>query len=1102
MTIRFEKFIKSFNNKYVVFILLFMNSIFSQTANIHFNHLSVKDGLSQSTVFSILEDKTGFMWFGTEDGLNRYDGYNFKIFKYDADDSTSISNNFVSAIKQDSSGQIWIGTLRGLCRFNPGDQKFYSYNHFDEFNESYINDIHYDHEKNRIWVASTEKGLSYLDLSTNEIYQFKVDENNSNSLISNFVYRIMQDNKGNFWIGTNLGLQKYDKAKGEFTIKENFGTSVRDFFEDSDGHIWIASFGNGLIRYNPENREVKNYKYKAGDLRSLSSDRIMEIHNGKENKIWVGTIDGGLNLFDKKTEKVDRYMSDAENSQSISGNFIEFIYEDSKGIIWLGNNGDGINIYDPIKEKFKRYQRESNNPKALSDEMIYSIFEDPDEIGKSVWIGTDKGGLNYFNRETGNYTSYKNDPFDPNSISHNSVRKIYKNYYGEIWIGTSRGIMIFDKQRNHFKYFDGMKDQFMKIDVRTIFDDPIQPERYMWIGNTGRGLIRFDRQKKSLELISDNINDEIHLSNRLIRAAYGDSNGIIWIGTLGGGLNKYDPQNKTIKYYLNDPDSKNSISSNIILSIYEDKTTENQVLWLGTTGGIDRFEVETEKISNFTEEYGLPNNVVYGILGDDNGDLWASTNKGITRFNPRDTTFRNYDVYDGLQNNEFNAGAYFKSQNGQMFFGGIAGFNIFHPDSIIENPFIPQIVFTSFKKFDKEVDLGKSLLLIDRIELNYDEDFFSFEFAALNFTAPEKNSYAYKMEGFDRDWIYSGSRRYASYTNLDPGEYKFIVKASNNDGVWNEKGTSLNISISPPPWLTWWAYTLYLVGLGFFVSSTNWIIKNRKNILSLRKKRISHYRLLEQIGKGGIGEVYKSLDVNSKEIVALKLLSSELLHDKENRIRFLQEGKTMKSLNHPNIVRTYEFGETEQQGYIAMEYLSGGTLKKYIEENFPISQIELKRIIEQISFGLQLIHSQGIIHRDIKSANIMLDSEKNIRIMDFGLSRSPLVQTMTTLGTAMGTLGYVAPEQITNLNVDQRTDLFSFGVVIYEMLTKKLPFSGNNEIALIHAIFNTVPDNPSSINKNINFQFDNLVMKLLSKEPSERFESITEFIEEFEKKIN
>lgn len=1082
--------------KTFLFLLTFaMSAAAAEVPHIEFSHLSVEDGLSQNTAMSIIQDEYGFMWFGTEDGLNRYDGYQFKVFKNIPGDSTSLHNNFITALCKDSTGQIWIGTLRGICRYNPVTQEFYRYDHLDDLQETYVNDLFVD-DFGRVWIGTDGIGFGYIDPATDEYHSFKKTVENG-GLLHNNVYEIYQDHTGVFWIGSQLGFQQFDPETNTYTNTHLTKGSVRAFVRDENDILWIATYGSGLGHFDIQQETLEFYRRNVNDPASPASDILMDLHQDKDDRLWTGGIDGGINIFDKETETFYRFLNNPEDPASLSGNFVETIYEDGAGIIWVGANADGVNIYDPRAQKFTAYRANPEDPHGLSDGMIYAIYEDPDEAGEAAWIGTDKGGLNHFDRRSGKFTVYRHDPNTPGSLVHNSVRKIHKDYNGLLWVGTTYGLVVYDESDKTFGFFHGQEEFFDGLNIRTVLDDPVQPERYLWYGVTGQGLYRYDRESNSTEYYSTNPNDDVRLSSTQIRATYGDANGIIWIGSLGGGLDKLNPQTGEITHYHNDPEDSTAIGSNIVLSIYEDPYSTQQILWIGTANGIERFEVEEGTFTHITEDDGLPNNVVYAVLGDAHGNLWASTNKGISKFNPDSMTFRNFDASDGLQNDEFNAGAYFKSPTGEMFFGGIEGFNIFHPDSIRDNPVIPPVYITSFKKFDKEVEFDKRLSLIDEIRLKYHEDFFSFEFAALNYTAPEKNQYAYKMEGFDRDWIYCGTRRYASYTNLDPGEYVFRVKASNNDGVWNEAGTSIKIDIAPPPWRTWWAYTLYVIALGFMATGTQWVYQNRKKILALRKRKISHYRLLELIGEGGMGEVFKALDLNSKEVVALKLLSPELLQDQENRSRFIREGQTMRSLKHPNIVETYEFGETDDQGFIAMEYLPGGTLQDCLQEHFPLPQSELRRIVEQICFGLQQIHSQGIIHRDIKTANIMLDAEKNIRIMDFGLSRSPIVTSMTSLGTAMGTLGYVAPEQITNINVDHRTDIFSLGVVLYELLTNELPFKGQNEMALIHSIFNTVPTPPSEIRPEISPEMDALVERCLAKEPEQRFSSISEFHGEF-----
>ncbi|MFQ5584898.1 MAG: protein kinase, partial [Calditrichia bacterium] len=463
---------------------------------------------------------------------------------------------------------------------------------------------------------------------------------------------------------------------------------------------------------------------------------------------------------------------------------------------------------------------------------------------------------------------------------------------------------------------------------------------------------------------------------------------------------------------------------------------------------------------------------------------------GLSRFIPKTESFTNFYSSNGLPSNEFNSGGILLSRNGEIYLGTTNGLCFFHPDSIKQNNHVPEIVFTSFKIFEQEIRLDSALSEIKTIELSFKDQFFSFEFAALDFVDPLKNQYAYRLEGLNQDLIYCGKRRFVSFSHLDPGKYMFTVKGSNNAGVWNEQGTSVRLIIHPPFWRTWWAYLIYGIILIGMVVGGKWVVTNWKSIISIRARKISHYKLLALLGKGGMGEVYKAVDVITKDVVALKVLNDALLADPENKKRLSNEGMLLTSFTHPHIVRVFEVGETGAHGFIAMEYLCGGTLREYLEKNNPLPVTEVKNFLLQIGDGLGEIHKNGIIHRDLKSGNIMLDEWGKIRIMDFGLSKSPLVTTMTTMGTIIGTLGYVAPEQITGMHLDHRVDIFSYGVVVFELLTARLPFGGENEMALIHSIFNTVPPPPSALRDSISSEWDVIVKGCLEKNPEERFQSI------------
>ncbi len=480
----------------------------------------------------------------------------------------------------------------------------------------------------------------------------------------------------------------------------------------------------------------------------MSDNRIQPIYEDRSGLIWIGTKGGGLNKINLNREKFKRFRNDPEDPNSLSDNQVYALYEDKEGMIWIGTEG-GLNKFDMARKTVTHYRHDKNKENSLSNDRIWAICE-----GKNnkLWLGLKAGGLNCLDKKTGIITRYKPDNNDPNSLSDDIVISLLVDRSGALWVGTYNGLDKLESGEENFTHY------------------------------------RF------------NPDDPKSLSNERVISLHEDKDGTLWIGTYIG-LNKFDRDSGTFIRYLNDPSDPKSLSDNRIWSIYED---ESENLWLGTNGGINKFDKTKGQFLRYTEENGLPNNVVYGILNDEEGNLWLSTNRGISKFNPNTEDFVNYDVKDGLQGNEFNPGAYLKTREGKLYFGGKNGFNLFHPERIKNNPHIPPIVLTAFKKFNNSVKLDTSIIETNSLKLSYKENFFAFEFAALDYTFPEKNQYAYKLKGFDVDWITSGNRRYASYTNLDGGEYLFMVKGSNNDGVWNEKGRSIIIYISPPFWQTWW----------------------------------------------------------------------------------------------------------------------------------------------------------------------------------------------------------------------------------------------------------------------------------------------------------
>ena len=853
-------------------------SVWAQESRLKFDRLSLEHGLSQSAVLCILQDRKGFMWFGTQDGLNKYDGYNFTVYKHDALDSNSLSENSILSIFEDSRGAgLWIGTNGGgLNRFDRDSGRFTRYVHDPDNPHSLSHNAVYSIYENHagtLWIGTWGGGLNKLDPNNpTRFVRYVHDPNDPHSLSDNTVYSIYEDHARTLWIGTANGLNKLDRSREEFTRFVNDPHDPQSLSHnavwsiyasppaaDRPAALWIGTRGGGLNRFDPSTGKFARFVHDPKNPFSLSQNDVRAIYQDAFGALWIGTL-GGLNKLpstsseqtpsavdsgDEKTEKFIHFVNDPNDPHSLSFDRILSIYENSasRNTLWIGTWGGGLNKFDRGQEKFSHFVNDPKNPNSLSNNGVWTFYED--SSNGLLWIGTDGGGLNRYDPEQKQFTHFLHDAKNAKSLSHDAVWAIHKSQNNTLWIGTDGGLDKLETPGAAFKELNGASAQFAHYvhdpdnpnslssnRVRCLYEDHTG---ILWIG-TRDGLNRFDRATGKFTRFVNDPNDPRSLSHNHIWCIYEDHTGALWIGTSGGGLNRFDPdfpakkiitnRDSSLKApngksgqftrFVNDPDNPHSLSHNRIFSIHEDSAVPQSGIWIGTDGGgLNQFDRATERFTHYTEKDGLPNNVIYGILEDDNGHLWLSTNKGLSRFDPPTKTFRNYDINDGLQSNEFNQGAYYKSAAapGRMYFGGLNGFNAFYPNRVKDDTQPPPVAITAFKIFDKTIKLDRTLDNLKALALSYRDNFFSFEFAALHYANPPKNQYAYRLEGFDRDWIYCGARRYASYTNLDPGKYVFRVKGSNNDGVWNEEGTAIAITIAPPWWRTRWAYALSALAL-------------------------------------------------------------------------------------------------------------------------------------------------------------------------------------------------------------------------------------------------------------------------------------------------
>lgn len=797
---------------FCVIFFLFFSSEFLPQSHLVFNHLTIEDGLSQSSVTCILQDGSGFMWFGTQDGLNRYDGYNIKIFKNDPGDSTSLTDNFIFSIYEDLSGTLFVETQSGTFhRYNPRSESFQIVIK-DSINleRARVNSVSalLQESSGIRWTGGLSKGtgLVRFDTKTGKSTTFKHNPSDPSSLSDDKVYSVYRDRSGNLWVGTFNGLDRLDERTGKFI----------------------------------------HYRNKPGDSNSLADNWVWPIFEDSRGYLWIGTVRSGLSMFDPKSNKFLNYKNDPNDPTSINDNFVFSIYEDRSGLIWVGTNLSGINYFNPSTQAFEHYTHNPGNKNSLSDDIVLSMLVDKNGY---YWIGTRTGGLNKFDYSKKNFTFYNNNPSSSNSIISNSIQSLLEDRAGNIWIGTfSSGLDVLNPQTGAITHYTNNSSDPGSISDNRIYSLAEDKLGNIWIGTYGGGLNKLDRATGKFLRYQFKENDSTSISSNATWSLSLDDAGNLWIGTFGGGVNVLNLNNQKFTYYKNNPNDSTSIADDNIIRIFKDSKGN---MWFGTTKGLSKYSKEKGSFKNYDEKDGLANNFIYGIEEDDNGNLWLSTNNGISKFNPETEAFKNYYVQDGLQGNEFNQNAFAKDyKTGCLLFGGVNGFNVFDPDDVKVNSYIPPVVYTSYTRYNSDDEEGKPIFergisARDSILLTYKDNIVTLQFAALSYYNNSQNSYRYKLEGFNENWIQLGNNNTVTFTNLSPGDYNLIVTGSNNDGLWNDEGKSLFIEVTPPWWRTNIAYVVYVISFLSLLFGVRRVEINRREQKTTLRENELHLKATE-----------------------------------------------------------------------------------------------------------------------------------------------------------------------------------------------------------------------------------------------------------------
>lgn len=840
---------------------------FSQQPYIAFRYVTAPESrLSQSSVNCMLKDSYGLMWFGTQDGLNKYDGYSFTVYKKRLGDPKSIISNDIYSILEDKDGNIWLAAIgAGISRY---DRKTDSFENFGEIRNDprSLSSKHaytiYEDRRGNIWVG-TSAGLNLFDKKTKKFTRYLAVAGDSLYLSSNDILYIFEDKKNNFWVGTRHGLNLMNRESGKCRqylhdpsdIRSIGNNAVQKIMEDSYGNLWIGT-----------NTSMELFNSKSGIFTHFKSSYAQSQGKGKEWPVYAITQDGNflwvgadnLSRFDISRKCYVNYTANADDNQDIPGKEVYSMLLDDQNILWVGTSSDGIYKYEKDLPRFAGYYKDHINDHS---NMVTSFAEDHKG---NIWTGS-FGGLGYFDRSTKKFST--GAPGISNSIPLATINIVFNTRENKIWLGSPGRLDVFDPSTGTADHFTEGKEpaHFNGRTTSCLFEDT---NGDIWIG-TSNGAERWDKKKKEFTHYQPDLDHNLPSDDRTVCAIAEDAAGRIWMGTWYNGIFVLDRTNNKFTHYNTANSNLNGDLVNVFL-----KDSRNN-FWIGTMdGGFCRYNPQTNDFTPFSEEQGLINNVINSILEDEKGYLWMSTNKGVARFDPVQKRFMNYTIYNGLQNDEFNVGAGLKTRNGEIFFGGLRGFNVFSPAAMPENKYIPPVIFTGFELFNKPVIPGSEnpvlkqpISVTKEITLSYTQSVFTFEFAALNYVYSGKNQYAYKMEGFDKEWNYVGTKKSATYTNLDPGNYVFRVKASNNDGLWNEEGISIRVIIRPPFWKTWWFKASVIIILAGSI-----VIFFRLRLNAARKQQV----LLEQKVKEQTVELVHSHEVERQARMEANQANEEL----------------------------------------------------------------------------------------------------------------------------------------------------------------------------------------------------------------------------------
>ena len=784
--------------------------------NQRFAHLGLEEGLAQSSVYAMLQDRQGYVWMATEEGLHRYDGYGFKIYRHDGADPRSISDNQILALHLARDGAIWAGTINGLNRFDPIADSFTRYRRGDAIDTLSSDQIYtiLEDRTGLVWVG-TANGLNRVDPATGKVQRFMAGPKGTPGLRHNAIWALYEDRAGDVWIGTSTGISIYRSKSGRIEPLALSGPKVplddkiiNAIRGDAKGQVWVAA-QSGLATFSADGARIAEYP-GADKGGPLGSGRVRDILFGRGGEVWLAVYRTGLLQLDPISNRVTVFRHDPADRSSLSDDNTLALLEDRSGVLWVGTEAAGANRYNPATRRFLHYRHRLNQPRSLVDHMVWSVL--PARDG-SLWVGQ-QTGLTRIDRQRGEYRHFLKDEKAPGALRGEYVTALHQDQVGTIWVGTEKGLHRGANdgasfQQIKLKGVDDEDEQTLNA-ITAIISDGAQG---LWLGSQA-GLVRFDPATGAVQRHRRSAEDVATLNDDFVLALHRSRDGALWVGTANGAA-LLPPGADRFERLPVGGDRARSLPNPLVQTIIEDA---DGAVWFGTPEGLSRYDRATRSFQHFTVEQGLPNDTIYALLRTDDGNLWMSTNRGIARFDPRSHAVRSWLVEDGLQSNEFNGGAAARSADGELFFGGVNGVNAFRPAALEEREVAPTVAITEIELLDSVLPLSGELARSRQLVLDHTQPSVTLHFAVFDYAAPLKNRFQFILEGFDPAWRDGRTRSSVTYTNLDPGSYTFRVKGANTHAVWSLEEATLQLVVLPPPWRTWWAYLGYVLLATLFIA--------------------------------------------------------------------------------------------------------------------------------------------------------------------------------------------------------------------------------------------------------------------------------------------